>query len=400
MNGAVFFLGVNFVVAICFCIVFAVVSTRSRSRVAALWFGAGFGVASLAAVCEIAVAYLPWPRPWAIGAFATVLGGMIFLLFGIGSLYDVRINRRLAGLMFAVSSFGNVFVYDLRPGTPLHAFSYQTPFALVILASAGVVLQALLRSNRQLLIDKVVCALLAVTGVHFIAKAVLAIAVGAGSVATDYIRTDYALISQSLTAVLMVAVGLTLLSVLVLEIMADERSVSESDALSGLANRRGFERRVRSAIATFPKGPHAVVLCDLDRFKTINDTYGHHAGDMVIQSFGTLLSSCAPKEAIVGRMGGEEFSVFLPNTPMDVALMVAQALRGGTMAMSVAGLPPTSRITASFGVANLTSPDALDEMFRQADVALYAAKRAGRNRVHEATSDDGRPRAAHVRPVN
>jgi diguanylate cyclase (GGDEF)-like protein len=400
MNGAVFFLGVNFVVAICFCIVFAVVSTRSRSRVAALWFGAGFGVASLAAICEIAVAYWPWPRPWAIGAFATVLGGMIFLLFGIGSLYNVRINRRLAGLMFAVSCFGNIFVYDLQPGTPLHAFSYQTPFALVILASAGVVLRALLRSKRRLLIDKVVCALLTVTGLHFFAKAGLAIVVGAGLVATDYIRTDYALISQSLTAVLMVAVGLTLLSVLVLEIMADERSVSESDALSGLANRRGFERGVRAAIAKSPNGPHAVVLCDLDRFKVINDTYGHHAGDMVIQSFGALLAECAPQEAIVGRMGGEEFSVFLPNTPMDAALKLAQVIRGGTMAMSVAGLPATSKVTASFGVANLTSPDALEEMLRQADVALYAAKLAGRNRVHEAALDDSRPHATHVRPVN
>jgi diguanylate cyclase (GGDEF)-like protein len=280
-------------------------------------------------------------------------------------------------------------------GTPLQAFSYQTPFALIVLASA---LPALF-SPRRLTIDRFLGILLLVTGVHFVAKAGLAVMVGSGATAKDYIHTNYALISQSSTAVLMVAVGLTLLSVLVLEIMADERNESEKDALSGLYNRRGFERGVKAAITDRSQGQHAVVLCDLDHFKNINDSYGHHAGDMVIRGFGALLSSCVPKEAIVGRMGGEEFAVFLPNTTMDVALLLAHALRSGTAAMAIAGIPPSVTVTASFGVANLVSAEQLEEMLLRADAALYEAKRGGRNRVQQAANTKAsRPTQSMTRP--
>lgn len=168
--------------------------------------------------------------------------------------------------------------------------------------------------------------------------------------------------------------------------------------MSGLSNRRGFERGVQAAIASAPAYPHAVVLCDLDHFKKINDTYGHHAGDAVIESFGALLRSCAPQGAILGRIGGEEFAVFMPNTKLEVAVLFAQALRAGTTTMTGAGMPPSLTVTASFGVANLTSPDQSEQMFRQADMALYDAKRGGRNRVREA-GQDGHARAAHLRPV-
>jgi diguanylate cyclase (GGDEF)-like protein len=394
MNGAIFFLAVNFVVALCFSAVFAVVSTRSRSRKAALWFAAGFAVASLSAVCEILVAYAGLPKPWALGAFATVLAGMILLRAGMGELYGPRTNWKIA-VVFLIAGMGvSYLIYDLPRGTPLQAFSYQTPFALVMLMSAFTVLS----SRRRLVVDRFLGILLVVVGCHFFAKAGLAVLVGSGSTAKDYIHTDYALISQSATAILMVAVGLTLLSVLVLEIMADQRSESERDMLSGLANRRGFERHIKVAMAGAPKGQHAVILCDLDHFKSINDTYGHNAGDMVIQGFGELLRSCAPKGAAVGRIGGEEFAVFLPDTVMESAMLFAQALRGGTMTMAVSGLPASLAVTASFGVAWLASTADLPEAFRQADMALYEAKHAGRNCVKQA-GNPVQTRATHLRPV-
>jgi diguanylate cyclase (GGDEF)-like protein len=382
MNGAVFFLAVNFIVAMSFSAVFAVVSTRSRSRKAALWLAAAFAIASLSAVCELCVAYSGSSKIWALGAFATVLGGMLLLNIGIRQLYELRINWWISGGFLVTSLLLSDGIYDLPRGTPLQAFSYQAPFALVVLASAWPAIW----SPRRLAIDRFLGVLLLVTGLHFAAKAGLAVLVGAGSAAKDYIHSSYALISQSSTAILMVAVGLTLLSVLVLEIMADERNESEKDVLSGLSNRRGFERGVKAAISDRSHGQHAVVLCDLDHFKNINDSYGHHAGDMVIRGFGALLRSCAPREAIVGRMGGEEFAVFLPNTTMEVALLLAHALRSGTAAMAIAGIPSSVTVTASFGVANLISPGQLEEMLLRADVALYEAKRGGRNRVQEAAN--------------
>ena len=269
-------------------------------------------------------------------------------------------------------------IYDLPRSSPLHAILYQTPFALAVLSSAF----AVLSSRRKLIVDKFLGGVMLVTGLHFFAKAGVAVLVGSGATARDYIETDYALISQSATAVLMVAVGLTLLSVLVLEIMADQQSESDKDALSDLANRRGFERRVRSLLDEPRKGPHALIFCDLDHFKSINDTHGHHVGDLVIQAFGKVLRDHAPANAATGRIGGEEFAIFLPSTPVDVALSLAQTLRKATSALEDLPVSPT----ASFGVASLFSAPELQDAYRRADVALYEAKNAGRNRVKLASS--------------
>jgi diguanylate cyclase (GGDEF)-like protein len=375
MNGAVFFLAVNFLVALSSAAVFAVVATRSRSRAAALWLAAGFGVASLSAICELIVAYTQVRQVAALGAFASVLVGMVLLRAGIGGLYGRPLHKLVAAAFVAASIVVSVMIYGLPRGTLLQAFSYQTPFAVVMLSSA----LAVMASPRKLMIDRFLGALLLLIGLHFFAKAALAVIVGAGATAGDYVHTDYALVSQSATAFLMVALGLTLLAVLVLEIMADQRSESEKDALSGLANRRGFERQVEAILAETAEAKHAVILCDLDHFKIINDTYGHHVGDLVIQSFGRLLGRYAPNGAAVGRIGGEEFAILLPATDIDVALMFAQTLRGAVTAVS--DLPEGVKVSASFGVAPLSSANELPDAYRRADIALYEAKNAGRNRV-------------------
>lgn len=392
MNGAAFFLAVNFIIAISFAAVFAVVATRSRSRIAALWFAAGFAVASLSAIFELLVAYTALPGIWAVGAFASVLAGMILLRVGIGELYGLKTDLRWAGCFLFASIILDVLIYDLPRGTVMHAFSYQAPFAMVVLTSA----LAVFSSSRKLPIDRALGILMLITGLHFFAKAGLAVYVGAGRTAKDYINTNYALISQSSTAVLVVAIGLTLLAVLVLEIMADERSNSEKDALSGLANRRGFEKGVAEALARFPSANHAVILCDLDHFKGVNDSYGHHVGDGVIQAFGELLSQSAAKNAVVGRVGGEEFSLFLPNTTPEMAVLFAQALRGGAMGIRVDSLPMSYTVTASFGVAGMSSDGNLQNSMQEADKALYEAKRSGRNRVKQSGSADVAPPAIRI----
>ncbi|MBW9117387.1 GGDEF domain-containing protein [Rhizobium cauense] len=375
MNGASFFLGVNFIVAASFSAVFVVVATRSRSRKAALWIGGGFGVASLSAICELLVAYTSVPKPWALGAFATVLIGMVMLGVGIGKLHEKRISPWIPVTFVGASLVLSYFIYDLPRGTFIHTFLYQTPFAIVILTTAAAVLSLRKRSW----IVRFLGALLFLTGMHFYAKAVLAVFAGSGATARDYVHTNYAIISQSLTAVLVVAVGLTLLATLTLEMMADQRNVSETDALSSLANRRGFDRMVQSILASWPDGPHAIIFCDLDHFKAINDTYGHHIGDLVIREFGQQLRGRSPTGAAAGRIGGEEFAVLLPNTGLDAAVQFAQTLRSATMRL--ANLPDTVNVTASFGVATFASAGELTEAYRKADMALYNAKNAGRNRV-------------------
>ncbi|EKF61627.1 diguanylate cyclase [Agrobacterium albertimagni AOL15] len=381
MNGAAFFLVVNFVVAISFAAVFMVVAGRSQSRKAAILLGIGFGIASLSAICELLIAYAGPPKLWALGAFATVLSGMVMISLAIAEMYNRRIELRLTAVFVAAALANAYLIYDLPRGTPLQAFLYQGPFAIVILAGAMIVIQA----RRQTAIDRFLALLLMATGLHFFAKAGLAVIFGSGAVATDYIRTSYALISQSLTAVLMVAVGLTLLAKLVLEIMHVHKTESEIDLLSGLLNRRGFHRRVDRLFGDDPKAVHSIILCDLDHFKRINDSFGHDVGDAVIEAFAEHLRVTTPPHCAVGRLGGEEFAIFLPHSDTVAAVHLAQRLQFGTMPLRA--LPPGIAVTASFGVAAVSSLHGLAAAYRQADQALYSAKTRGRNRVELASGD-------------
>lgn len=380
MSGAVFFLVVNFIVALSFSSMFIVVAYRSQSRDAALWLGTGFAIASLSALCELLVAYAGPTRLWALGAFASVLCGMVMLTIGVGHMYRRRIDLRLA-MVFVFASLGLAhLIYDLPRGTPLQAFLYQSPFAAVVLVAALLVFVA----HRRTGLDLFLGFLLLVTGIHFLGKAGLAVLVGSGATPKDYVHTNYALISQSLTAILMVAVGLSLLAKLVLEIVAIHRTESEIDILSSLANRRGFDRQVQAILTRNRQASQAIIICDLDHFKRINDTYGHHVGDAVIRAFGDCLRQHAPIGSVTGRIGGEEFAIFLSDASMEDARELALKLRHSTMFLS--NLPRGLRVTASFGVAPVSAETELAEAYRQADLALYLAKNAGRNRVKLASA--------------
>lgn len=378
MSGAGFLLTVNFLIAQCFCMFFLAVSARSRNRVAARWFAGAFAVASLATIFELLVAYVPPPKPWAILAFASMLGGMFMLRVGIGHLYGLKTNRAVLVAIFSAFVALDVMIYDLPRGTLEHALPYQMPFAVAL----GMCAWAAWRARAKSFVDRALVVLLAVTSTHFIIKAFAAVLAGSGATAKDYLASQFALVSQSMGAVLIVAVGLMLLCVLVLEIVADEKVNAEVDPLSGLLNRRGFDNRVDALMAT--RGPHSIVLCDLDHFKSVNDTHGHEGGDAVIRAFGEMLQAAAPQGALVARIGGEEFVLFLPRTGGDAALLFAHALRATRAVSPIPGLPPGVRVTSSFGVAEIGQVEPLRFAMRRADDALYAAKNAGRDRVHEA----------------
>ncbi|MCJ8518215.1 diguanylate cyclase (GGDEF)-like protein [Pseudorhizobium tarimense] len=377
MNGTNFFLGMNFLIALSFCVVFLVVSTRSRSKSAVRWIAAGFAVASFSTLCELAVAHTDWVRFSAIAAFVSVLGGLQLLRIGIARLYEDRISLPDQVMFFLFWVIVDLLIYDLPRGTLLHSFAYQTPFAILGFNGA----RSVMRSKRRLPVDYALCLLLTFTGLHFLGKAWLAAAVGAGTTAKDYIHTNYAVISQSATGIMVVTVGLMLLAVLVLEIMADERSKSETDLLSALLNRRGFEQQLVRCIGRHHQGSHTLIMCDLDHFKSINDTYGHYCGDRVIEAFGQLLTEQAPKGAVVGRLGGEEFGLFLPRMSLEAAIPLANAIRTMMATLAVPGLPREFRANASFGVAPWNDRSTLQQNMQQADAALYEAKKAGRNCV-------------------
>ncbi|MFN7103894.1 MAG: GGDEF domain-containing protein, partial [Pseudorhizobium sp.] len=171
MNGTNFLLGVNFVIAMSFCLAFYVVSTRSRSKTAARWIAAGFAIASLSALCELAVAHTDWVKIFAVGAFSTVLGGLQLLQIGVARLYAQTINLNRQMLFFLTWTVVDLIIYDLSRGSVAHAILYQTPFALIALLAA----QSVLKQQPRGGLDQALAVLLIVTGLHFFAKAFAAI---------------------------------------------------------------------------------------------------------------------------------------------------------------------------------------------------------------------------------
>ena len=159
----------------------------------------------------------------------------------------------------------------------------------------------------------------------------------------------------------------------------NEQSVT--DSLSGLLNRRGFFAAAETrALQASPTLPNSVLLLDIDHFKRVNDSYGHQTGDSVIQAIAGLMKSSAPETAIVGRLGGEEFAIFLPGTTSTTALAFAEALRTSIGLQHHEGIPATHPVTASMGLAEGTGEE-LELLLHLADIALYKAKNGGRDQV-------------------
>lgn len=382
MNGALFLLTVNFLIAQLFCAFFLVISRRSRIPSAGLWFAAAFAVASLSAVFEVMIRYGDFDRIASFGAFSSVLSALLMIRVGIGRLYAVPANIWTITALLCAALPLNLMIYDLPRGSFAHSLGYQMPFAIAELICAV----AVYRSGRRETADRVLMALLLVTAGNFASKVYFAVKFSGGDTAQAYLGSTFALVSQSLSAVLVVSTGLTLLAVIVVEIMDDAKANSEIDPLSGLLNRRGFDTRVSQILARPMSGyPHSVIVCDLDHFKAVNDTYGHAAGDQVILAFGRMLAGHAPPEAICARFGGEEFAIFLPSTGEATGYLFAQGLRNSFSSLAIIGLPDTVRLSASFGVCALASPgDSIVDTIKGADSALYDAKKGGRNRVNRA----------------
>jgi diguanylate cyclase (GGDEF)-like protein len=167
-------------------------------------------------------------------------------------------------------------------------------------------------------------------------------------------------------------------------IAARYRRASLTDQLTGVANRRGFLHRGKRLLmrARFAREPTALILFDLDRFKSINDRYGHITGDEVLISFCRLATSHLRPNDLFGRIGGEEFASLLPNTGRHDALLLAERVRKAFEASFHSTGQSAFSTTVSVGVAiSADEWSDLNALLSAADQALYRAKALGRNRV-------------------
>ncbi len=168
--------------------------------------------------------------------------------------------------------------------------------------------------------------------------------------------------------------------------------LASTDPLTKLPNRLSFFSTARAEMmrANRLQRPLALLMVDLDHFKAVNDTFGHHGGDMALKAFGALCLERLRGTDIIGRLGGEEFGILLPDTDGDQAFAIAQNLCAALATLRLAAPVEALRLSASIGLTMVERSDKdLDTALARADRALYAAKRSGRDRVHCEPADLG-----------
>lgn len=392
MSAAAFVLAINLFIAFIFATAFGVVAAYARSAFGARWLALAYGVGLLNPALEFMLPRQVEPRPMQVAIFAAILLALSLCVVGLARHYRVSPPWRTLAAIMAASLAVNILIIDMPRDSLLRGVLYQAPYVLV--QAVGVA--TILRYRHRKALDVALLLLFAMSGLHFLFKPFLAAVLGSGATPQAYMGSTYAAISQSVGAMLLIANGLVMLLIIVRDAMAEMSARSETDKLSGLLNRRGFEERAGGLLATTLRAgvPGAMVVADLDHFKVVNDTYGHAAGDQVIIAFAAILGATASERAVVGRLGGEEFAVFIPGANLATARLYAEGVRTGFSGLSIASLGPDLRVSASFGVAQLRAGDSLSDLLRRSDAALYEAKKAGRDRVCIAEPDGALPSQA------
>jgi two-component system cell cycle response regulator len=160
-----------------------------------------------------------------------------------------------------------------------------------------------------------------------------------------------------------------------------------TDPLTGLRNRRYVRRHLEGVLRT---AAATALMLDVDRFKSVNDTFGHAAGDVVLREVSERVRSHLRSADVVARYGGEEFLVVMSGADAEDGMLVAERLRSAIAAAPIMAEGQALPVTVSIGIASAVAGTLSDDLIAAADAALYRAKNNGRNRV-EAAPDSGQP---------
>ncbi|MCD6595662.1 tetratricopeptide repeat protein [bacterium] len=159
--------------------------------------------------------------------------------------------------------------------------------------------------------------------------------------------------------------------------------VSRTDPLTLLLNRRGFLEQVTHEIHRYERSGKAfsIIIADIDDFKSFNDSFGHDCGDFILTNLSQIIRKTLRKQDSVGRWGGDEFILLLPETPIDGAIVVAEKIRKKVAKLSISYKDKNLSVTMSFGAAVIEKSLSIDECIKKADESLYQAKESGKNMV-------------------
>lgn len=239
---------------------------------------------------------------------------------------------------------------------------------------------AMLWPYRRTVVDRLILSLLSVTAISYLARIALFAPMAAGNIeATGTFWSPYNMMFYMSAGLVGLAVAVMLLFALGMDVIDVHDRASNTDALTGIPNRRAFDsdidaaREGRLALA-------AAIIIDLDHFKRVNDVHGHEMGDTVLKIAAQTLSRVTASRGRLSRIGGEEFAVLVPEDGRGVQAQLSEDIRASLYALNVEGLADDICISASVGCAE-AGHDGIRDAVRRADEAVYAAKREGRNRV-------------------
>jgi len=286
---AAFVLGINMSVAGIFAVAFAVVAATNRGARGARWLAAGYGMGIIYVALEFLLTRQVDPTPVGIGIFLVFLIALSFALVGIAHHYRAQPPWGAMAAIWVLTILAVPVIFSMTYGSTLRLMFYQLPyFAMQFLI--GLVIW---RSGRRQALDVLLIGLQMIAAAIYVAKPFIAAAVGTASAPQGYMATTYAAISQSGSVVTLMAIALVMLLVIMRDTTAEMVARSETDPLSSVLNRRGFEHHAELALMR-GEGAAVLIAADLDDFKNINDSFGHAAGDGVIAHFAAMLVEAAP----------------------------------------------------------------------------------------------------------
>ena len=376
---AAFVLTINMVIAGLFAVAFAVVAATNPATRGARWLGVAYGLGVVDVLLEFLLPWLADPTEVVIGIFLVYLAALTCGLVGVALHYRMGLPRTaIVGIWIAALGIIPILLY-LPYGTGARSVLYQLPYA----AMQALMVALLIRARSQLKLDRLLIFVSGLATLFYVIKPLVALFVGAARTPQDYLSSQYAAISQTMGSVVLIALALVLLLIMMRDMTVELVTRSETDPLSGALNRRGFQARAEPMLAEARQSgiPITLVIIDIDRFKAINDAFGHAMGDLIISDLASMLLTWVEEGELVARLGGDEFALLLAGRSLKEACELAEGIRKTVSTQLPARLGQSKAVTACLGVAELQAPGQLSDLMRRSDLALYRAKAQGRNQV-------------------
>ncbi len=350
-----------------------------------LWLAIGYIVPSLTLSLQSLLDNQQLAQ-WSVVASALYLGGFWCLAQGLALRYGSGVNAK-AALLISLTAQALITYYAwFEDQLWTRAYILSLALGLLLLLPIPLMFR---RPAGQDTLEKVLRISYAILVLYALARAFIVLTFIPAEEAENLTTSIHWVLMLSIALLFSIWFLLVLLTITlrdVLRVLHDERN---HDSLTRLLNRRAFFEAAESSLGDPRQGPWTLLVCDIDHFKMVNDTWGHQAGDKVLHWFGQTLLGQTRRGDLAARFGGEEFAVLLPRSQPEDAVRVAERIR-----QLLAQAPEDDtriRISASFGLVPVSSREDLNDALARADTLLYEAKRAGRDRIHAEGLDANLP---------